>query len=86
MLENSIYFGKSSYYNIIRSIGGQWNDSKERPIVCLMKLSENDNIYWAIPIGNWDHRDNAAKARIQKFCLMTKKIYVLAFIILERPM
>lgn len=73
MLENSIYFGKSSYYNIIRSIGGQWNDSKERPIVCLMKLSENDNIYWAIPIGNWDHRDNAAKARIQKFLSYDKK-------------
>lgn len=67
MNEHAIYFGKNNYYNIIRSLGGQWNDSKERPIVCLMKLSENDNIYWAIPIGNWEHRDDSAKNRIKKY-------------------
>lgn len=38
----TIYFGKSEFYDVIRKIGGQWNDSKERPIVCLIKLSEND--------------------------------------------
>ena len=73
MLENSIYFGLSSYYNLIRSVGGQWNDTKDRPIVCLMKLSENDKIYWAIPIGNWNHRDNSAKARIQKYLAYDSK-------------
>lgn len=67
MVEHSIYYGKSDFYNIIRNIGGTWNDSKERPIVCLIKLSENDKIYWAIPMGNWDHRDEKAKARIQKY-------------------
>ena len=48
----TIYFGKSEFYDVIRKIGGQWNDSKERPIVCLIKLSENDDIYWAIPISS----------------------------------
>ena len=67
MEEHAIYFGKNSYYSIIRSIGGQWNDSKERPIVCLIRLSENDKIYWAIPMGNWNHRDENAKKRIQKY-------------------
>ena len=67
MEEHSIYYGKSEFYEVIRNIGGTWNDSKERPIVCLIKLSENDNIYWAIPMGNWEHRDKDAKARIKKY-------------------
>lgn len=67
MEEHSIYYGKNEFYEIIRNIGGTWNDSKERPIVCLIKLSENDNIYWAIPMGNWEHRDEKAKAITQKY-------------------
>ena len=67
MDEYTIYFGKNCFYNIIRDIGGQWNDSKERPIVCLIKLAENDDIYWAIPMGNWKHRDDNAKERIKKY-------------------
>lgn len=67
MVENSIYFGKQDFYDLINRIGGTWNDSKERPIVCLLKLSENDKIYWAIPLGNWDHRNSAAQARIKKY-------------------
>ena len=67
MLENSIYYGKSEFYDIIRNLGGIWNDSKERPIVTLIKLSENENIYWAIPMGNWYHRDPSAQDRINRF-------------------
>ena len=67
MEEHKIYFGKSDFYNLIRKNGGTWNDSKERPIVCLIKLSENDAVYWAIPMGNWKHRDQTAKERIQKY-------------------
>lgn len=67
MLEHALYFGTTEFYNLIRKVGGRWNDSKERPIVCLMKLSANDKIYWAIPVGNWDHRTEDAKARIQKY-------------------
>ena len=67
MEEHSIYYGKNEFYDIIRNLGGSWNDSKERPILCLIKLSENDNIYWAIPMGNLDHRNQQAKERIQRF-------------------
>ena len=28
---NDIYFAKREFYQIIRDIGGVWNDSKERP-------------------------------------------------------
>lgn len=67
MKENGIYFGKSDYYNIIKQLGGSWNDTKERPIVCLIKIDENDDIYWAIPIGNWNHRNEIAKKRITSY-------------------
>lgn len=67
MKEHGIYFGKKSFYDVIKTLGGTWNDSKERPIVCLIKSSENDEIYWAIPVGNWAHRDDTAKKRINKY-------------------
>lgn len=73
MIEHALYFGKKEFYDIIRNVGGVWNDSKERPLVCLLKLSENDNIYWAIPMGNLDHRDENAKRRIENFLSYTNK-------------
>lgn len=66
MKEYSMYFAKPEFYELIRNIGGTWNDSKERPIVCLLKLDDS-NIYWAIPVGNWKHRDNNAKTRINSY-------------------
>ena len=42
MTEHGLYFLKSEFYDIIRQLGGQWNDSKARPIVCLIKSLENE--------------------------------------------
>ncbi len=67
MKENSIYFAENMFYQIIRDVGGAWNDSKERPIVCLLKLEEHSEIYWAIPMGDWEHRDELAKKRIEGY-------------------
>jgi hypothetical protein len=64
---HKIYFAKNELYDVIRKNGGQWNDSKERPLVCLMKIREDDEIYWAIPMGNWNHRNEQAKKRILNF-------------------
>ena len=73
MIEHGMYFGKSEFYQIIRDNGGSWNDSKERPIICLIKSTECDNLYWAIPVGNYEHRNEQAKERIQKFIQYNKK-------------
>lgn len=67
MKENAIYFGKQDFYELIRSLGGEWTDSKERPIVCLLKLDENDDVYWAIPMGNWGHRNKQGQERIERY-------------------
>lgn len=67
MQEHGVYFGKQDIYNLIRTNGGEWNDSKERPLVCLMKSLENEHLYWAIPVGDWSHRTKEAQDRINKY-------------------
>ena len=67
MKECGIYFGKETFYELIRSVGGMWNDSKERPIVCLIQSIECKELFWAIPLGDWNHRNEKAKKRINKY-------------------
>lgn len=67
MQKNAIYFGKNAIYEKIRSLGGIWADSKERPIVCLIESFEHPGIFWAIPIGDLSHRNADASSRIQKY-------------------
>lgn len=67
IVEKGMYFAKNEFYQIIKSLGGEWNDTKFRPIVTLMQSSDNPEIYWAIPMGNLDHRDKSQQQRLQKF-------------------
>ena len=67
MIEKAMYFGKSEIYQKIKDAGGVWNDSKERPVVCLIESTEYKGLFWAIPVGNWDHRDENAQKRIKKY-------------------
>ena len=73
MEEHGMYFGKNEFYQIIRDNGGVWNDSKERPIICLMKSVECNDLYWAIPVGNYEHRDEEQKKRIERYMNYDKK-------------
>ena len=67
MIKNSMYFAKREIYDLIRSLGGQWNDSKERPIVCIFESTEQEGLYYAVPVGNYEHRNEKAKERIQRY-------------------
>ena len=58
MQEHGMYFGKQDFYNTMRMNGGAWNDSKERPLVCLMKSIENEHLYWSIPVGDWSDKQS----------------------------
>lgn len=46
-------------------VGGEWNDTKHRPVVCLIKASDCDNLYWAIPMGKLNHRDESQQKRLE---------------------
>lgn len=67
MKENFIYFGRNEFYELVKELGGKWEDTKERPLVCLIKSTENENLYWAIPMGNLLHRSAEARNRIQHY-------------------
>lgn len=86
MIQNGMYFGKEIFYEMIRSLGGLWNDSKERPLVCLVKSVENDNLFWAIPVGNWDHRDKKAQKRILNYLNRPEMILLLVISCQEKQM
>ena len=67
MIKNAMYFAKKEIYDLIRSLGGQWNDAQERPIVCVFQSSEIEGLYYAVPVGNYEHRSDEAKERIQRY-------------------
>ena len=67
MIERGLYFAKGIFKDLIRSVGGEWNDKKQRPMVCLIKSSECDDLYWAIPMGDLNHRTQEQIDRINKF-------------------
>lgn len=64
MIERGLYYATSEFATMIKSLGGTWNDTKHRPIVCLIKSSENNDLYWAIPMGKVNHRDEEQKKRL----------------------
>lgn len=67
MIERGLYYASAELGELIRSLGGAWNDTKHRPIVCLVKSSECEGLYWAIPMGKLNHRDSKQQARLEKF-------------------
>ncbi len=67
MVEQGVYFFTSDLKQFIIGCGGQWSDEKNRPMVCLIKSSENENLYWAIPMGDMRHRTDDQRARIQRY-------------------
>lgn len=65
--EKGIYFAKNEFYEVIKEVGGQWTDTKFRPLVTLIQSTDHPNVYWAIPMGDYSHRDEGAKKRIKNY-------------------
>lgn len=67
MNQNGMYYITDEFKQIIRNLGGEWNDKKKRPVVCLIQSKEYTGLYWAIPVGKVNHRDNIAMDRIKSY-------------------
>lgn len=67
MIQNGMYYMTDEYKNLICSLGGEWNDKKKRPIVCLLQSKGHSNLYWAIPVGKVNHRDDDALKRVNTY-------------------
>ena len=68
-----MYYITNEFKELVRTLGGEWNDRKKRPIVCLMPSIENPKLYWAIPVGKVNHRNQAAMNRIYTYMNKNKK-------------
>lgn len=73
MVERGLYYASTAFSEMIRSLGGEWNDKKHRPIVCLIKSSEHNNLYWAIPMGKLNHRDEEQQKRLNFYLNLPDK-------------
>ncbi len=67
MQEKGLYYITEDFKNLVKSVGGEWNDTKKRPIICLIKSHENNQMYWAIPMGKFNHRDAKQIVRLQRY-------------------
>lgn len=67
MVERGLYYANADFAALIRSVGGVWNDTKHRPMVCLIKSTENEHLFWAIPMGNLNHRNAKQQDRIKYY-------------------
>lgn len=67
MKQNGMYYIKDEYKQLVRSLGGEWNDKKKRPIVCLIQSAEHPDLYWAVPVGKVNHRDSKVMERIELY-------------------
>ena len=73
MIERGLYYTNTDFAKMIQSVGGEWNDTKHRPVVCLIKSKENANLYWAIPMGNYNHRTESQKQRLDYYLNLPEK-------------
>lgn len=67
MIECGMYYAKEDLKSLIQKLGGEWNDAKKRPIVCLIESSERKGLYWAIPMGKYNHRDAKQITRLNRY-------------------
>ena len=66
IVSNGMYF-LNEIKKLIKDVGGEGNDNKERPVVALIQSEDDPTIYWAIPVGDAEHRSDEQMERIKKF-------------------
>lgn len=67
MIERGLYYAAKEFADMIKRVGGEWADLKHRPIVCLIKSTEADGLFWAIPMGKLNHRDENQRKRLEYY-------------------
>ncbi|MCR5805928.1 MAG: hypothetical protein K6G68_02710 [Oscillospiraceae bacterium] len=67
MVQNGMYYVKQDLYDIVRSLKGDVGDPRHRPVICLIPSEESEQLFWAIPMGNLNHRTNSQIERIHKY-------------------
>jgi len=73
MIENGFYKIKQEYIDLVHSIGGKYNDSKQRPVYCCVEDKYISDLYWAIPTSDLSHRTPEQLAKISHYCQLDNR-------------
>ena len=60
MKEHGLYIIKDEFLEVIRRLGGDcdYKNGNKRPIYCCIKDNKIENLYWAIPTSDINHRSS----------------------------
>jgi len=83
IVSNGMYF-LNEIKKLIKDVGGEGNDNKERPVVALIQSEDDPTIYWAIPVGDAEHRSDEQMERIKNSLIVQNQIYAITIIILVK--
>ncbi len=73
MIENGFYKITQEYFELIKELGGTYQDSKGRPIFCCVEDKYIKDLYWAIPTSDLSHRTPKQIKKIKEWCSLDKK-------------
>ncbi len=73
MIESGFYKISQDYIDIIRELGGRYNDAKERPIYCCFVDKFIKGMYWMIPTGDLSHRTPEQIQKIKEWCALNER-------------
>ena len=68
MRPTGFYKLSQEYIDLVRELGGKYQDNKERPVYCCLQDKDCPDIYWAIPTSNISHRPTEQLDRIKRLC------------------
>ena len=67
MQKHGLYLLSPDFHQLVRTLGGQYEDTKTRPIYCCIEDARTSGLFYAIPTSDWKHRTPFAKERILRF-------------------
>jgi len=68
MIENGFYIIKKDFVELIKSLGGLYQDDKDRPMFCCFQDRFVKDLFWAIPMSEYSHRNDDQIIKIEKYC------------------
>lgn len=72
MIENGFYIIKKDFVELIKSLGGLYQDDKDRPMFCCFEDTKVSRLFWAIPMSDYSHRTSEQIEKIKKYCSLPK--------------
>lgn len=72
MRENRFYLVTQTFIDLIKDLGGKYEDNKQRPIYCCIKDKYIDGLYWAIPTSDISHRTPEQLTKFTNYMRLSK--------------